>query len=596
MAFIKTILRMFKSNIGRFIAITAIMTVAVALITGIGEVGTALEKGGDLYLSGSNVPDIIVKSTSDFGFTPGQIEKLESLDITDGSLAFSAYDTEIGETMTRMYFLPLPEMPVNEIELTEGRLPGSATEILAERGTPDLTGYSVGDTVGGAYTVTGITVNPLMFSKEAEPSTTEDVNLGAVIYFDSAYAAFPVKTDMYITVSGARAHNIFSNKYKDFVADAAAEIKALDFADSVVVLTLEENLSYAMYKANIEKVRVISFIIPIFFAAVVALVILTTMTRLVEKERQVVGCYKTLGVSGGKIRAKYLLFILICFILGCALGLILGSLVIMPVVYSAYAALFVLPALAGGAYLTFGLITSGIIIVLVAAMTLYVIAKQVKEKPAELLKAKAPKPGKKILLEKIPLIWNRLKFKYKSTMRNIFRNAKNFVMTVISVAGSTALVFAGFGLHDAASDPSIVSDTAGGIADSISLISIIIIICAAALSILVMYNLTNMIIEERRREIATLKVLGYKNIELAGYVFREVFIMALIGIIVGLPVGMLLVGVVFEYVGLGSLAAVQWYSYIVTFALAVAFVAIVFLMLYRKIAKTDMNASLKSIE
>lgn len=607
MAFFKTVLRMFKSNFGRFIAVTAIMVVGIALMTGIGEVSSVMKNAGDNYFVVQNVPDLIVKSTSQRGFNDEQLEEISALDYVDSTLAFTAVETDVNELLTRLYFLPLGDQSINKIELIEGRFPENIDEVVAERETNGMKSYEIGDTVtlyGRTMTVTGTTLNPLMFSKEAEPSNTEDVDLDCVLYFDSAYAAdnfmfsmLPT-TDVYVKLADAMGtHNIFSDRYKDRAAWAAEGIEGLEPEGSTVVLTLEENLSYALFETNAEKILMISFIIPIFFVAVVALVILTTMSRLIEKERPLVGCYKTLGVSNNKIRLKYILFILGCFITGSVIGLIAGSFGIMPLIYSAYTALFALPAVPAGFYLAFGLIAAAIIFVAVFAVSMYVIAIQLREKPANLLKPKSPKPGKKIFLEKVPIIWNRLKFKYKSTMRNIFRNMKNFLMTVISVAGSTALVFAGLGLYDAAgASATTVSSTTGRVADSISLISVVIIICAAALSILVMYNLTNMIIEERRREVATLKVLGYKNIELIGYIFREVVIMALIGIIIGLPLGMLLVNVLFGYVDFGSLADINWYMYLGTFVVSLAFIGMVALMLFKKITRTDMNASLKSVE
>jgi putative ABC transport system permease protein len=329
---------------------------------------------------------------------------------------------------------------------------------------------------------------------------------------------------------------------------------------------------------------------------VAALVVLTTMTRLAEKERPLIGCYRTLGMGGGRILFKYLLFAAVCCVAGSFAGLVVGSFLVMPVIYNGYAGLFARPVLAGHIYWAFGLVASAVMLASVLLVTLYILRSLLREKPAELLRFKSPKAGRTVLLERIPLIWNRLSFKYKSTVRNIFRQIRHFMLSIVSVAGSTALVFAGFGLNDAASANSLTSDLAGKALESMVLISVVLILFAALLNILVIYNLTNINIEERRREIATLKVLGYKNIEVTGYIFREVLITSVIGILAGLPLGLLFIHTVFGYVEFGAVGDINWYSWVLTAALSLAFTAIVDLLLFRKITKTDMNASLKAID
>lgn len=167
-------------------------------------------------------------------------------------------------------------------------------------------------------------------------------------------------------------------------------------------------------------------------------------------------------------------------------------------------------------------------------------------------------------------------------------------MTVVSVAGSTALVLAGFGLRDVSLNEDV--GILAGFADTFALISMVIILFAAALCVLVIYNLTNMNISERKREIATLKVLGYRDSEVSGYIYREVLIMAVFGIIIGLPLGFGLLYFVFGYLDFGSVSMVKWYSYLISAILVLVFVGFVDLLLFRKIRKVDMNDSLKTLE
>ena len=225
----------------------------------------------------------------------------------------------------------------------------------------------------------------------------------------------------------------------------------------------------------------------------------------------------------------------------------------------------------------------------IVGVTLYVGLKTTREIPSNLLMPKAPKNGKKVLIEKIPFIWNRLSFKYKSTFRNIFRYKKHFFMTVISVAGATALVFLGLGVLDY----SLQDKKLGNI---IILLAVIVVIFAGLLTALVIFTLTNINISERNREIATLMVLGYYDNEVSMYIYREIYIMTLIGIIFGLPLGVYLMDVIFTFLDFGSVSLIRLYVYLITPAITILFSMIVSLLLKHKIIKMDMNESLKARE
>jgi putative ABC transport system permease protein len=163
-------------------------------------------------------------------------------------------------------------------------------------------------------------------------------------------------------------------------------------------------------------------------------------------------------------------------------------------------------------------------------------------------------------------------------------------MQVISILGATALVFAGLSLLD---NVKVLTDYANS---SIETISYIVIVCAGVLSILVTYNLTNMNVENREREIATLKVLGYKRGEVAMYIYREVFIISTIGILLGIPTGYLIDGVLFDYIEFGSIEHVRYISIFYTLLLSYSFIILSDILLYRKIHQIDMNGALKSLE
>ncbi|MDR1094477.1 MAG: ABC transporter permease [Clostridiales bacterium] len=349
----------------------------------------------------------------------------------------------------------------------------------------------------------------------------------------------------------------------------------------------EGDMQYIGWLAD--KIEIISYVFPVFFGVIAVLVVFVTMARLAAEERSVTGCYKTLGYGRSQILARHMVFISAACLAGCGVGLVFGVFVLSPVLYAVISDQFSLPG-TEGFFSGFGLISCAAMSAALLVTTFWINFRTAGEKPAALLLPKAPKAGRKIFLERLPFFWNRLKFKYKSTLRNIFRYAGRLVMTVFSVAGSTALVFCGLGLYMS------LRYTNADVIDAISSISAALVICAVILSVLVIYNLTNMNIEERGREIATLKVLGYKNIEVTGYIYREVFLLALFGILAGLPIGYLFLRFLFDYMDFGSIDYVKWYVWIFTGLISLFASAFVDLLLFRKIHKTDMNASLKIAE
>lgn len=370
---------------------------------------------------------------------------------------------------------------------------------------------------------------------------------------------------------------------------------AVKMQDAVAITLESEQTIMALEIAN--KVELISNIIPLFFIIIAALTALTTMTRLVEEERPAIACLRSIGYSKKAIIFKYILFALVCAVLGCSLGLIIGNYAILPVIYNGVTARFVLEEPASSFFVKYGFIWSVVMSTAVVATALIISGLKCREKPASLFRAKTPKAGKKILLEYMPLIWKPLKFKYKSSLRNIFRDKGRLIMTGLAVTGSTMMLFCGLGLFTSLDGISTDIVYGGGaFVDSLEPIALAIVFFAIALSILVLFNLTNINIEERKREIATLKVLGYRQVEVAGYIYREVMILSALGILLGTPFGYLLLGFIFDYIDFGSLDYVNWYVWVIVPITALLCVFVTDFLLYRKINKIDMSTSLKTID
>ena len=372
-----------------------------------------------------------------------------------------------------------------------------------------------------------------------------------------------------------------------------ASALSAELGEGFTVLTLQENKSVATAESYCEKVSVIAAVFPVFFILVAALVVMTTMTRMIEEERAIIGCLRSLGAGDGKILFKYLFMAAVCCIVAAALGFALGLTALPAAILPAFDTVFFLSAAAGALHPLMGIVSAAAMFAVVLAVTAGVCKGRLREQPAQLLVPRAPKPGKRILLERVRFVWDRLSFKYKSSIRNIFRYKKHLVMTVVSVAGSTALAFAGFGLWNVSE--AVDGGTFAGFQDSLKPISFVVIAFALLLCVFVIYNLTNMNIGERKREIATLAVLGYRGREILGYIYREIMMMAA-GAALGVGLGCALVQCVLVYLDFGSLADVQRYSYLASFFLVLLFAGVTDLLLSRKILRIDMAESLKANE
>ena len=236
-------------------------------------------------------------------------------------------------------------------------------------------------------------------------------------------------------------------------ADLAAAQKDVDAIAQPewYVLGRTENVSYASYQMNIRKIADVAKVFPVFFFLVSVLVTLTTMTRMVEDERTQIGTLKALGFRKSAITLKYIAYCGLATLLGCGLGLACGFFFLPAAVYSVYAFTYHLPPLVIGLSPVFALVSCGAQIACTLGATWAACRLSMKERPASLMLPRAPRAGKRIALERIGPLWRRMPFSYKATARNIFRNKKHLLMTVIGVAGCTALLLAGFGIRDSIS-------------------------------------------------------------------------------------------------------------------------------------------------
>lgn len=590
--YLKSIFRTLKSNAARFVSMSVIMFLGIAFVGGLGTLSPTIKSSVSEVLDNAQIPDLIIKTTSPLGFSSDETSLIAGLNGVTHTQALTVAEFDNDGVSTRVYVYDDLEPELNALSV-EGSLPSASGELLAERHSDRTLERAIGDKVtlfGEVFSVTGIVSNPMIFDRLGEPDLVSNEPLEDILYVCSSAVPLMPITDVYVRLDIEK-RDFFSASYLSDIDGRKAYFSEC-LGDGFSVLTIKENKSYAVLDSYCKKVEVITLIFPVFFIAVAALVVTTTINRMIEEERAVIGCLKSLGMSDGKVILKYALLTIACCIAAGIAGLSAGLYILPTVIYPAFGSVMFLPPMSSILYPTAGFISFAFMAAAVTLIAVVSTKRSLKEAPAALLTAKAPKAGKKIFLEHIGFFWKRLSFKYKSAVRNIFRYKKHLIMTVVSVAGSTALAFAGFSLQNVADE--LGGTSFEGMKDSLIPISFVVIVFALLLCIFVIYNLTNLNIGERKRELATLKVLGYRDGEVLGYIYREIMIMAVLGALVGVLVGIGFVKFVLTYLEFGSLSDVKWYSYILGFSVVVLFVGIADLLLAKKILKIDMTTSLKS--
>ena len=577
---------------------------------------------------------------------------------------------------------------------------------------------------------------------------------------------------------------------KQQIADAKAEIKKIENPKWYVQTREDALTEYQGYGDNADRMRSIGKVFPVLFFLVAALISLTTMTRMVEEQRVQIGTMKALGYGKAAIAGKYIGYALIATLGGSIFGVLIGEKILPFIIIYAYMILYKhLPAILVPYHMSYAFQASVIAVACTLIATIASCYKELAAEPAELMRPAAPKQGKRILLERIGIIWKHLNFTWKSTVRNLIRYKKRFFMTIFGIGGCMALMVVGFGLkdciyeivslqyekvqfYDAAtylsddiseenrqqiqeyldqnadvketievhmqktdvksasgkktlylmvpSDDEKIEDflsfhsrtnkdevyslktdeviltekmasllnvkvgdqltiededhgdqtvTIGAICEnymshylylspekyeelygkpaeyntiiysvkdgkddqiekigikllamdgvlnvsytssiegrlddmlrSLNLVIVVLIVSAGMLAFVVLYNLNNINITERQRELATLKVLGFYDGEVASYVYRENILLTIIGSVVGMVLGnflhrYIILTVEVEEAMFGR--QIHWQSYLYSFLFTVAFSLFVNWVMFYKLKKIDMVESLKSVE
>lgn len=548
------------------------------------------------------------------------------------------------------------------------------------------------------------------------------------------------------------------------------------------------NPGYQEYRDNADRISAIAEIFPVFFFLIAALVSFTTMARMVDEQRQQMGTLKGLGYSDFDIAKKYLIYAAIACIVGTSLGLVAGYNIFPAVIFDAYGSMYSLPSVKITYYLSYALISIAIALLCTIGPAAWAAHASLRENPAMMMRPKAPKNGKRVLLERVTFIWDRLSFNSKITVRNLMRYKARNMMTILGVAGCTALILTGYGIKNSISgladtqfndvmrynaitamrpeasaeeiasydelvaatpeitdhlkvvqesykldkkgvnlqnvtvfaplesenlpdfvslrdritqepialtdEGAVISEKLANLADvgpgdsieirndemqtyqipiqavtenyvnhyiyltpslyeeifiqaaepttdlllfdepeswersfgsevmgeqavalvtfinsvdrsfaetlgSLDVVTLVLIVSAASLAFVVLYSLTNINVSERIRELSTIKVLGFYDVEVSMYIYRESLVLTLLGILFGFVLGKTLSTVVLKMVEIDFMMfppTIMPISYLYAGLLSLLFSSVVMLIMHRKLKQVDMIEALKSVE
>ena len=482
---LKHIFMKIKDNYKRFLSLICMAFLGVGFYAGIQSSSPDMLKTLDNFYDENNVYDISV--ISNVGLTEDDLLKLSKIKNVELAINIQEKDTYL-EIEENNYVVKLIEYnsQMNNVYIKEGRLPKNNNEVSVDNALLENNNLKLGDYItidGKKYSIVGNVISPLYFSAERPNSNLGSGKVDYYIYVYNGSLDLDAYSNIYITVKGAKKYLTNSDSYKklinnvkkdiDLIKDKQQDIRYDELYSDIIEtsemygISIDESkfikpkwyiydrLDNASYKELInasDNLKKIGNIFPIIFFAISVLVSLISMMRMIEEDRVENGTLKSLGYNSFHITLKYVIYSLLATTIGSSVGAIFGSYMIPSVIWNIYKKIFFIPKfiyLLKSDYNALGL---WICILCICGTSVIVCIKNLREVPANLMRPKAPKSGKKILLERINFIWKKLKFSDKITIRNIFRYKSRVITTILGIAGCTALILAGFGLKDSIKD------------------------------------------------------------------------------------------------------------------------------------------------
>ena len=482
---LKHIFMKIKDNYKRFLSLICMAFLGVGFYVGIQSSSPDMLKTLDNFYDENNVYDISI--ISNVGLTEDDLLKLSKIKNVELAINIQEKDSYL-EIEENNYVVKLIEYnsQMNNVHIKEGRLPKNNNEVSVDYALLENNNLKLGDNItidGKKYSIVGNVISPLYFSAERPNSNLGSGKVDYYIYVYNGSLDLEAYSNIYITVKGAKKHLTNSDSYKklinnvkkdiDLIKDKQQDIRYDELYSDIIEtsemygISIDESkfikpkwyiydrLDNTSYKELInasDNLKKIGNIFPIIFFAISVLVSLISMMRMIEEDRVENGTLKSLGYNSFHITLKYVIYSLLATTIGSSVGAIFGSYMIPNVIWNIYKKIFFIPKfiyLLKSDYNALGL---WICILCICGTSIIVCIKNLREVPANLMRPKAPKSGKKILLERINFIWKKLKFSDKITIRNIFRYKSRVITTILGIAGCTALILAGFGLKDSIKD------------------------------------------------------------------------------------------------------------------------------------------------
>ncbi len=442
-AITKDAFREIKSRFKIFLSIMVMSFLGVGFYTSIKATGPSMQKTANKTLKDVNFYDIAF--TNYQGLTEDDLKEIKKNNKFENVVGVFDSDA-LGEVKNVKYVFKVLEInnKINKITVTKGRLPKNNKECLIDENekvkigtTIKLDSYYYKET---ELKVVGYANSPLYLAEDRDQTKLGSGEINYNIYIDKDNINVPIYSSIYATLKDD--YNIFSSKYEKEINKIKDK-----YEDDYIVLKQEDNYGFKSYSDDTNRINNIGKLFPFIFFLIATLISLTSMTRMVEEQRGLIGILKALGYTGKQISRKYIIYASLASIIGGILGLFVAMNTIPQIIYSMYQLMY-----KTGDFLidyNWKVSIEGMLIsyLCIIGATYYACKKELEIKPALLMRPKAPKAGKRVLLEYIPFIWNKLNFTTKVTFRNMFRYKKRFLMTIIGIGGCTGLIFAGYALQ-----------------------------------------------------------------------------------------------------------------------------------------------------
>lgn len=460
-AYRKDFLREIKHTYSRFISILCIVMLGVAFYTGIRSAGPDMKKSVDKLYDDSLFMDLKIYDV--MGLTDDDVEQIAGL--SEVECAEGLYSVDMVDDTTeekKIVKLISETLNVNQLEITQGHGIGSKDECLMDEAFLKKNHYKIGDKIkikSGTdiptdyilaeqeFTVVGTFVNPEYLKSDRGDTNIGNGKVEGVISVLPQSFVSAGYTEIAVRVKNASDAYTYEKEYSDIVLKASSEIQKLK--ESYIITNRDYIQSYTEFGMDAQRIDKIGKIVPIIFYIVAALVSLTTMTRMVDEQRTLIGTYKALGYGKLKIAMRYILYAVFATFGGSILGIMIGSTFIPEIIINAYKMLYPnLSVVVTPVHMVHCITAVLISVICVIGATILSCFRSLRTSAAELMRPAAPKHGKRILLEHIPFIWKHMNFIWKSVARNIARYKKRIFMTIFGICGCMSLLLVGFGIKD----------------------------------------------------------------------------------------------------------------------------------------------------